>query len=69
MDALQEKRRKEHMRQVEAEKMKQFYRSQSRKSTPVESRWDVPKSSNVSSSTVSGGMSSQVNDKGQLIWD
>ncbi|KAF9272630.1 hypothetical protein BGZ88_004568 [Linnemannia elongata] len=68
-DALQEKRKQEHMRQVKAEKMKEFYRSQSRKSTPVESRWDVPKSSDVSSSTVSGGMSAQVNDKGQLIWD
>ncbi|KAF8926088.1 hypothetical protein BGZ47_002915 [Haplosporangium gracile] len=68
-DALQEKRKQEHMRQVKAEKMKEFYRSQPRKSTPVETRWDVPKSSNLASSTVSGGVSAQVNDKGQLIWD
>jgi hypothetical protein len=56
------------MRQLEAEKMKQFNRSQSRKQ-PVESRWDVPKGSGVTSSTVSGGMSAQVNEKGQLVWD
>ncbi|CAO3564611.1 unnamed protein product [Mortierella alpina] len=55
MDAMQEKRRQEHMRQVKAEKMKEFYRSQSKKQAPyVESRWDVPKNTAPSSSAVSG---------------
>ncbi|KAF8981955.1 hypothetical protein BGZ46_002055 [Entomortierella lignicola] len=45
MDAMQEKRRLEHMRQVKSEKMKEFYRAQTKKQTPVESRWDIPKTS------------------------
>ncbi|KAF9113198.1 hypothetical protein BGX27_002039 [Mortierella sp. AM989] len=69
MDAAQEKRRLEHMRQVKAEKMKEFYRSQTRKQTPVESRWDVPKTGAPSSSTVSGDSVSAQTDKGQLAWD
>ncbi|KAG0360423.1 hypothetical protein BG005_010791 [Podila minutissima] len=69
-DAIQEQRLKDHMRQVKAEKMKEFYKSQSRKQAPVESRWNAPKQpQQPSSSTVSGGMSAQVNEKGQLIWD
>ncbi|KAF9357202.1 hypothetical protein BGX26_004075 [Mortierella sp. AD094] len=62
MDAMQEKRRLEHLRQVKAEKMKEFYRAQTRKQTPVESRWDAPKTTAPSSS-------SQVDNKGQLVWD
>ncbi|KAG0088092.1 hypothetical protein BGZ92_006638 [Podila epicladia] len=69
-DAIQEQRLKEHMRQVKAEKMKEFYKAQTRKQAPVESRWNAPKQpQQPSSSTVSGGMSAQVNEKGQLIWD
>ncbi|KAF9384834.1 hypothetical protein CPB97_005347 [Podila verticillata] len=69
-DAIQEQRLKEHMRQVKAEKMKEFYKAQTRKSAPVESRWNAPKQpQQPSSSAVSGGMSAQVNEKGQLIWD
>ncbi|KAF9435377.1 hypothetical protein BGZ76_006417 [Entomortierella beljakovae] len=62
-DAIQEKRRQEHMRQVKAEKMKQFYKTQTRKQVPVESRWDTPKTTAPSSSTQSDGNSNQ------LIWD
>ncbi|KAI1319066.1 hypothetical protein EDD11_004955 [Mortierella claussenii] len=69
MDAVQEQRRLEHLRQVKAEKMKEFYRAQTRKQTPVESRWDAPKNTAPSSSNSGGGMSSQVNNKGQLAWD
>ncbi|KAG0366502.1 hypothetical protein BC939DRAFT_247436 [Gamsiella multidivaricata] len=61
-DAAQEQRRQEHMRQVKGEKMKEFYRAQTRKQTPVESRWDVPKASAPSSSA-------QASSKDQLIWD
>ncbi|KAF9319689.1 hypothetical protein BG003_008489 [Podila horticola] len=69
-DAVQEQRLKDHMRQVKAEKMKEFYKAQTRKQAPVESRWNAPKQpQQPSSSTVSGGMSAQVNEKGQLIWD
>lgn len=69
-DAIQEQRLKEHMRHVKAEKMKDFYKAQTRKSAPVDSRWNAPKQpQQPSSSAVSGGMSAQVNEKGQLIWD
>ncbi|KAG0038216.1 hypothetical protein BGZ82_000787 [Podila clonocystis] len=69
-DAIQEQRLKEHMRQVKAEKMKEFYKAQTRKQAPVESRWNAPKQpQQPSSSAVGGGMSAQVNEKGQLIWD
>ncbi|KAG0252692.1 DEAD (Asp-Glu-Ala-Asp) box polypeptide 59 [Mortierella polycephala] len=67
MESVQEQRRKEHMRQVKAEKMKEFYKAQTRKQQAPESRWDVPKDTAPSSSTVSGGMSSEVNHKGQLL--
>ncbi|KAF9427999.1 hypothetical protein BGZ94_003636, partial [Podila epigama] len=64
-DALQAERLKAHMRQVKAEKMKDSYKAQTRKQAPVESRWTVNKQpQQPSSSTVSGGMSAGVNEKG-----
>ncbi|KAF8935955.1 hypothetical protein BGZ58_004691 [Dissophora ornata] len=65
-DAIQEQRRLEHMRQVKSEKMKEFYRAQTRKQAPVESRWDAPKNTAPSSS---GGMSKEASSNSQLIWD
>ncbi|KAG0239124.1 hypothetical protein BGW41_007895 [Actinomortierella wolfii] len=74
MDALQEQRRKEHLRRVEAERMKEFYRNQTRSraaaAQAAPSKWGQGQQQrSASNSTVSGGMSAQLNEKGQLVWD
>ncbi|KAK3819728.1 MAG: hypothetical protein J3Q66DRAFT_335314 [Benniella sp.] len=61
LDALQEQRRKDHMKQVKGEKMNEFYRAQARKQAP-ESRWNTPKSTAPASSSPSPAPTS-------LIWD
>ncbi|KAF9356529.1 hypothetical protein BGX34_009882 [Mortierella sp. NVP85] len=61
LDALQEQRRKDHMKQVKGERMNEFYRAQARKQAP-ESRWNTPKSTAPASSSPSPAPTS-------LIWD
>ena len=61
LDALQEQRRKDHMKQVKGEKMNEFSRAQARKQAP-ESRWNTPKSTAPASSSPSPAPTS-------LIWD